>query len=90
MNIISASGDSNPAEIEMIEVGMAQQFPMMWIFSSLGVLIGMPIMLCILLYIFLIAKQDANCNKKFGDWYGFTVFTVLPPSLPLWAPCYLS
>lgn len=30
------------------------------------------------LYLFLISKMDANCDKNFGDWFGFGVWTNMP------------
>jgi hypothetical protein len=73
------SGEYNPADIQQAEALTAQQFPMMWIFSAAGVLIITPIILSIsALYFSLIAKQDPNCQMKYGDWFGFSIFTILP------------
>lgn len=73
------SGDYNPAELEQAEAMTAQQFPMMWIFSAVGVLVGIPTIFCIFaLYYYLIGKQDPECHMTFGDWFGFTAFTSLP------------
>ena len=73
------SGDYNPAELETAEAMTAQQFPMMWIFSAVGVLIGLPTIFCIFaLYYYLVGKQDAECEMTYGDWFGFTAFTSLP------------
>ena len=30
------------------------------------------------LYLLLISKMDADCDKKFGDWFGFSVWTNMP------------
>lgn len=76
------SGDYNPAELEQVEVMTAQQFPMMWIFAVVGVLIGIPTVFCIFaLYYYLVGKQDSDCDMTFGDWFGFTTFTSLPTIL---------
>ena len=73
------TGDYNPAELEQAEAMTAQQFPMMWIFSAIGVLIGVPTIFCIFaLYYYLIGKQDMECQMNYGDWFGFTAFTSLP------------
>jgi hypothetical protein len=73
------SGDYNPAQLEQAEAMTAQQFPMMWIFSAIGVLIGVPTIFCIFaLYYYLIGKQDMDCHMSYGDWFGFTAFTSLP------------
>lgn len=79
MIVIEASGDMNPAQIEQTEAMTAQQFPMMWIITSVSTLIFMPIVLCVFaLYYHLVAKQDTSQSFTFGDWFSFSTYTSLP------------
>ncbi len=79
MERIEASGDFTPAELEMQESHMAQTLPMLGmlgaVFGGIAVLVFSAIFA---LYYYLVSKQDPNCEQKYGDWYGFTLFTSLP------------
>ncbi|MBM7073176.1 YIP1 family protein [Shewanella sp. 202IG2-18] len=66
-------------ERKMAEEGMQATSGMQVWFAIGGGIFGLIIANALYaLYLLLISKMDANCDKKFGDWFGFSVWTNMP------------
>ena len=71
--------DMSAEERKMAEEGMQATSGMQVWFAIGGGIFGLIIANALYaLYLLLISKMDANCDKKFGDWFGFSVWTNMP------------
>ncbi|MCL1078219.1 YIP1 family protein [Parashewanella spongiae] len=77
--LATLDADISAKDYETAKQGiLMMQDSMVWT-TVIGIIVGLPIINAIYaLYFMLVSKIDPTSDAKYGDWYGFSIWTMMP------------
>ena len=80
--VAQAGADLTTGEQKMMRNQMASTIDSQYLFAMIGGVIGLLIMNAIIAgYYTFVAKQDMTTDYKYGDWYSFSLWTLMPAGI---------
>ncbi|ATC93104.1 YIP1 family protein [Pseudoalteromonas tunicata] len=80
--VAQAGADLTSGEQKMIRNQMASTVDMQYLFAMFGGIIAIVVMNAIIAgYYNFVAKQDMTTDYKYGDWYSFGLWTMMPTTI---------